>query len=165
MLITLKRYSYAATETEGVMELPTGERLATIEPPWIPNPNGAKGGQPFESCIPDGMYTINPWARPDGSLVWIIVNPALGVYRQPSDLPAPGEGRYLCLIHAGNWSTDVVGCVAPGIARLPMRNPKLNKIAQAVTSSKAAMRLINEKVSRRGPHILSIESVTGARDA
>ena len=60
MIIRLKRYSYGENETEG--QLIVGSNVfATIEQPWTPNPNGAKGGKPFESCIPDGMYRIAPF--------------------------------------------------------------------------------------------------------
>ena len=57
MIITLKRFSYGEYETEGVLII--GDRLfATIEQPWTPNPNGAPGGKPFESCVPDGTYRL-----------------------------------------------------------------------------------------------------------
>ena len=163
MLLRLKRYSYSPTETEGILEFRDGHTLATIEQPWVPDPNGAKGGKPFASCIPDGMYKLQPWVRPDGAMVYIIVNPDLGVYKLPSDVPDTG-GRYLCLIHKANWTTDIEGCIAPGLRRAPMTNPATGKMAQAVGSSGAAMTTLNERIGRHISHILSIESVLGASD-
>ena len=73
MIIRLKRFSYGRFETEG--RLIIGDKVfATIERPWIPNPNGAKGGKPFESCIPDGMYRLAPHTRPSGAKCFIIFN-------------------------------------------------------------------------------------------
>ena len=88
MIIKLQRYSYGEYETEG--QLIIGSRVfATIEQPWTPNPNGFKGGKPFESCIPDGMYRLVRFIRPnkEGSAAkaWMIFNPDLGVYRFPDD--------------------------------------------------------------------------------
>ena len=163
MLVRLKRYSYSETETEGVLTFPDGTRLATIEQPWVPNPNGVKGGKPFESCIPDGMYQLHPWVRPDGAQAYIIVNPDLGVYRLPDQMPLEG-GRYLCLIHKANWTTDIQGCIAPGTKRLPMLNPKTNRTEQAVSKSGWAMKTMNDQLGRLRSHILSIESVLGASD-
>jgi hypothetical protein len=48
--------------------------------------------------------------------VFILSNPDLGVYEQEFNVPEPGRGRYLILIHSGNSSEDVVGCIAPGMS-------------------------------------------------
>lgn len=156
MLIRLKRFSYSDTETEGVLHV--GDRqFATIEKPWVPNPNGARGGKPFESCIPDGLYALSPWVRPSGERCWIISQASNGVYKHPSDLPGPDSGRYLCLIHAGNFAADVVGCVAPGLTRRPISN------RFAVRDSNAAMRELFRLLGTNR-HVLSIEPAYGASD-
>jgi hypothetical protein len=164
MIIKLLRYSYAKTETEG--RLIVGDKVfATIEQPWTENPNGAKGGKPFESCIPDGMYYLESFMRPSGESAFIIFNPELGVFRFPKD-HIKGHGRNLCLIHAANWVTDIQGCIAPGMARYPMVNPKTRRIAQAVRSSGAAMESLRSRLGWGEPHhILSITSEIGASDA
>jgi hypothetical protein len=63
-------------------------------------------------------------------------NSDLGVYYQQGEVPDEG-GRYLILIHAGNWLRNVVGCIAPGMTRIidDDGNPM-------VTSSRATMRII-----------------------
>ena len=152
MLIRLKRFSYSPTETEGVLCLPSGDEFATIERPSIPNPNGAPGG----------MYELVPFTRPSGEQCWLISNADLGVYKSENHLPKPKHGRFLCLIHIGNWVTDVVGCVAPGLERYPMVNGKTRRLEQAVRSSASAMRELRALLDTDRRHLLSIESVLGA---
>ncbi len=161
MIIRLKRYSYGEYETEGQL-IVGGSVFATIEQPWTPNPNGAKGGKPFESCIPDGMYRLSPFTRPNSAFVFIIFNPELGVFRLPEN-HEKGSGRDLCLIHKANWVTDIQGCIAPGLTRNPMGNPKTKQVEQAVGSSGNAMSALR-KLLGYDQHILSITSETGASD-
>lgn len=171
MIIHLKRYSYGEYETEGRLFV-DGHVFATIEQPWTPNPAGHKGGKPFESCIPDGMYRLAPFKRPDDGDadhaeedVWIIFNPDLGVYRLPDDHPFR-EGRDLCLIHKGNWSSSVQGCIAPGLQRYPMPDKQTDNaiMDQAVRHSKQAMAKLRELLGTTQQHILSITNDTGASD-
>ena len=111
--LLLERKPTTATETEGFLSFDK-EILATMERPWIPA--DTPGGLPFESCIPDGIYKLIPHTRPDGKEVVALVNEELGVYYQKEDRPN-GVGRYLILIHIGNWVSDIVGCVAPGLSK------------------------------------------------
>lgn len=154
MLGHIKRFSYSPTETEGILSLGI-LHFATVERPWIPNPNGARGGMPSESCIPDGMYKMAPFVRPSGELAYIIWNPDLGVYRYPQEHPE-GEGRDLILCHTGNFVTDVIGCIAPGLER--------SSSWFGVSDSRKAMRAIRGRLGDSGQHILSITSETGASD-
>ncbi len=73
VIIYLKRFSYGKFETEGRLYI-GGQMFATIERPWIPNPNGAPGGKPWESCVPDGMYRLAPFVRQNGDHVFIMFN-------------------------------------------------------------------------------------------
>ena len=161
MIIKLKRYSYAEKETEGILVIGSLV-LATIEQPWTPNPNGALGGKPFESCIPDGMYRLSPWTRPNGDDVYMIFNPELGVYRFPED-HAAGHGRDLCLFHRANWAHQIQGCVGPGLKRYPMAHPDTGVREQAVASSGIAMDRIRSALGDT-QHVLLITSETGASD-
>lgn len=161
MIIELRRFSYSETETEGILIIGSMV-LATIEQPWTPNPNGAPGGKPFESCIPDGTYRLVPWTRPNGDPVYMIINEDLGVFAYPDDHPA-GHGRDLCLAHSANWVTQIEGCCAPGLARLPMKNPETRRMEQAVTSSRVAMSRIRSALGNV-EHVLIISSDTGASD-
>lgn len=43
--------TYKKDRTDGFMLLPDGERMPTLEPPWINNKKN-------ESCIPEGQYRV-----------------------------------------------------------------------------------------------------------
>lgn len=154
-LFILTRFSYSPTETEGILELPNGRKLATIERPWLRS-DAAPGGIPRESCVPDGEYDLWPFLRPNGDKVYQLIAPRLGVYAMPDDVPDTG-GRSLILIHKGNYVTDVIGCIAPGEQRI-LLNGKL-----AVGASASAMsRILTEVVYAL--HTLVIRPVISAYD-
>lgn len=163
MIIRLKRFSYAPTETEGVLLLTgTGETFSTIEQPWVRNPNGALGGKPFHSCVPDGMYRLMPHKSQSKGDVFIFWNPENGVYKFPQD-HEEGHGRNVCYLHAANWAIQLEGCIAPGLGRRPMRRKGEAVLEPAVMSSGAAMSRLRKALGT-GQHILSIESALGAKE-
>jgi len=49
-MLTLKR-EYSEDKTEGILTLPDGSELRTLERPWLNN-------EPFVSCIPEGVYIV-----------------------------------------------------------------------------------------------------------
>ncbi len=156
MILRLKIFSYSETETEGVLTLiGDNTKFALVGQPWVKNPNGTKGGLPFYSCVPDGMYQLLPWVSPTKGAVYLMYNPKLGVHKLPDHHEKDYE-RDLCLLHVGNFPTDVQGCYAVGLKRATKWH--------GVLSSRDAMALLNEKLGRVVPHILSIESVMGASD-
>lgn len=157
MDLKLRRFSYASSETEGVLAIADHD-LATIERPWVSW--HTLGGKPFASCIPDGEYDLEPWVRPDGSEVYILSNPELGVFKDKDDRPGD-VGRYLVLIHVGNWVTDIVGCIAPGTRRSIMKNPETGRYERSVSSSGEAMRILRDELGRQGTHRLTISSKCG----
>jgi hypothetical protein len=118
MNITLDRFAYTATETQGGLVIGS-EVFFTIERPWIKGSN--PGGKNFESCIPDGVYDLAPFTRPDGDRVFSLSNSDLGVWVNKDERPE-SQGRYLVLIHSGNTVNDVVGCIAPGESRILHNN-------------------------------------------
>ena len=154
MELFLDRYSYALSETEGILSIADFE-LATMERPWVAG--NTPGGKPFESCIPDGEYRLDPWRRPSGHEVYILSNPELGVFKEKGD----GIGRYLILIHVANWVINVVGCIGPGTSRSIMKNPSTGRYERAVSSSGEAMRIITEQLGREESHTLTIRSKSG----
>ena len=153
-----ERFSYADTETESVLSV-ASFKLAGIERPWVPH--DTPGGKPFESCIPDGEYLLEPWVRPNGQEVYILSNSELGVYKEEGYLP-DGLGRYLILWHIANFVTDVVGCTAPGMRRALMKNKKTGQIERSVSSSGEAMRIITAQLGRVETHRLTIRAKCGA---
>ncbi len=135
--LSLNRDPSTDTETMGLFTFDSVS-LFTIERPWIPTD---PGGMPFESCVPAGRYDLVPYVRGNGDVVRALVNPGLGVYFRDKDRPPPGAtistvGRYKILFHAGNWVTDVVGCIAPGYGRTVSRKGPM------VTDSRKAMKLL-----------------------
>lgn len=135
--LLLERKPTGDTETEAFLSFP-GTVLATIEQEWRPNPD-FPGGEPFNSCVPAGLYKLVPFTRPNGQEVVALVNEDLGVFLHDSDRPA-GKGRYLILIHIGNWAHDIVGCIAPGLGKADSDQGPM------VTSSKAAMKRIMDYI-------------------
>lgn len=130
--LTLERYCYSETETEGLLWLNDYESLHTLERPWRP---GAPGGVPFESCVPDGTYRLKPHIRSNGDRVLALWNPDLHVYYTDQER-AGRAGRYLILIHVANWIEEIVGCIAPGMVRTIANNKRM------VRSSRTAMQKI-----------------------
>jgi hypothetical protein len=112
MIITLERFAYLDDCTRGVLHV-GNQSFQTIEQEWHKNPDGL-GGLPFESCIPDGVYQLRPHMRPSGKKAFILSSSDCGVYEQQEDMQG-NIGRYLILIHPGNTTADVVGCIAPGL--------------------------------------------------
>lgn len=160
MNLSMVRFSYSPTETEGHLFV-AGDTLLTMEKPWVPDRQ--VGGKPFESCIPDGTYQLHPWVRgKNGQSCFIMNAPTLGVYMNATDRPA-GIGRYLCLIHTGNYVGDVVGCIAVGQARGILVNPRTKTMERAVLGSIGALQRIRDYLSDGKIHQLTIASVGGAR--
>jgi hypothetical protein len=147
--LTLERYCYSETETEGIIKLPNGKKIYTLERPWR---TGAPGGVPFESSVPDGSYKLISHIRPNGDEVLALWNPDNSVYY--TDQERAGQpGRYLILIHAANWVEQIVGCIAPGMVRTIADNKRM------VRSSREAMSLIMAAEPKR----LKIVPALGAK--
>jgi hypothetical protein len=130
--LTLQRYCYSESETEGWLWIDDDTRLHTIERPWK---RGAPGGLPFVSCVPDGTYRLDAYVRSNGDVVPRLRNPDLHVYHTAEER-AGAKGRYSVLIHIGNYVDDVVGCIAPGLDRI------ISKGRPMVTNSRKAMEMI-----------------------
>jgi hypothetical protein len=70
-------------------------------------------------CLPAGTYRLRQHQRPNGEQCFALVAPQLGVFHQPYDIPPSRQktGRYLALVHAGNYFWDA-GAVALGKDRV-----------------------------------------------
>lgn len=159
MITVLERYSYAPTETEGLWTIGPHE-LNTLERPWIPGPD--LGGLPFKSCVPDGQYRLVPYARRNGDECFKLINEELGVFATESDMRASGSGRYDILAHSANFVHQLVGCIAPGLARTLMTNNTTNSMERTVGSSREAIRLMLGLLSPREEHVVVIRPRLGA---
>lgn len=101
-VITLER-TYNENETFGVMKLPTGEILQTIE---LPN----KNNQQRVSCIPEGEYILKLRESP------IVRKTSKGKYLrgwEVTDVP----NRTFIMIHIANTTKDILGCIGVGMVR------------------------------------------------
>jgi hypothetical protein len=163
MELTLIRFSYGTDATLGYLY--AGHlKLATLEEPWSADPHGP-GGQrrevgKRESCVPDGSYALRPHLStryPFG--VYALVNPELGVYYQPGEIPT-GQlwGRSAILIHAGNTTDDIEGCILVG-----MRHARLSD-APAVIQSRTAVDQLRGLLGRDF-HRLTIRPIAGTQEA
>lgn len=104
-MLTLKRTYFDARDrygarTEGVITLPDGSEIKTLERPW-------KGNKPYVSCIPEGEY--------------IVKRDHTGKHRYFAVQEV--EGRSAIEIHPANTVNQLLGCIAPclylekGVAR------------------------------------------------
>lgn len=91
--ITVQR-TYRKKATYGFLLLPDGWECMALELPWLDNLRN-------KSCIPEGLYRYrkDPSPRLLGrEVIWID-----GV-----------EGRSGIQIHPGNYTRNILGCIAPG---------------------------------------------------
>jgi len=97
-MIVLRRTRYLKKGTRGVLVLPSGTYLHTIELPWRGNSSGTlrSGG----SCIPEGRYplTADPYLKGGYDSVLI------------SDV----RRRTQIQVHVANSAADVEGCIGVG---------------------------------------------------
>lgn len=145
----LIRDNWSHTEVLGTLSF-GDERLHTIERPWIATD---PGGKPYESCIPAGRYQLR-FHEHHGNKVVALTNPGHAVFYRDEDRDG-GVGRFMVLIHVGNWVDDVVGCIAPGKARATSGDGR-----PMVTSSKDSMKKIMEYIGYDDAEIL-IDWTTG----
>jgi len=125
----LKRYESTSDGTFGVLKV-NELTLHTVERPWLNN-------EPFKSCIPEGLYRLIPFTRSNGTEVYALIGDDVSL------LQSPNAKRYAILIHAGNYVTDVVGCIAPGLTRHE----------SMVTSSRMAMEMFMKEMKTATPSI------------
>lgn len=85
-----------------VGKLYTGDSLIcyTIEKPWEDN-------EPCVSCIPAGVYLLNPCASPKFGNTYCVENSALGV-----SLCSDTQRTHI-LFHKANSESELLGCIAP----------------------------------------------------
>jgi hypothetical protein len=148
MHLTLTRTHDGGVRTLG--QLTAGAMtFATIERPWIEDTNGP-GGMPRQSCVPRGVYALDRWDSARFPKSFILINPDLGVYRQPGDIPrGQAWGRSSILIHQGNRVQDVIGCIAVG-----MEQGQLQGEPAVLRSVPALLALV--KMLGRSKHVLEI---------
>lgn len=121
MNLTLSRTAYTDIAVTGELDLPTGERLFSIECPWLEN-------QPDVSCVPEGTYQLIPYMSPRHGATWFLENAQLGV-------GGLGAARSYCELHSANWARQLEGCIAFGLTGTPLYDPVLKVVEPAVEES------------------------------
>lgn len=158
MNLELVRFCYSDKHTLG--HLHAGElRFATLEEPWSADPDGP-GGQRrepghYESCVPDGEYELLPHTGTRYSDVYALVNPDLGVYRWPGNIPrGQAWGRSTILIHNGNYLQNTIGCILIGFEH--------DGATIKGGTSRPALNALRDVLGRQ-PHRLLIRPTAGTR--
>ena len=98
--VIIERFAYSPDGTFGRLTLPTGRQFFTVERPWL-------GNKPYESCIPDGIYTLE---RRRSSVVERTSGGDYVEGWEVTDVP----GRTYIMIHPGNWPSNFEGCIGVG---------------------------------------------------
>ncbi|WP_445354551.1 DUF5675 family protein [Microbulbifer sp. EKSA008] len=113
MNYNLQRFAYGPNATLGRLRVRDCV-FYTVERPWL-------GNRPFESCIPEGVYSCNPYSSPRFPNVWEL-------------LEVPSRSKIL--IHIANYAADVQGCIGVGSSLAPG--------SWWVTQSRRAMQQLRE---------------------
>jgi len=162
MQLQLVRHAYLARATLGMLHCDDSVVLATLEEPWIANPFGP-GGQRrdvqrnhHESCVPDGTYELQPHSTTKHPDVWALHNPTLGVWHWtvPPGLP---YGRAAILIHTGNTTRDIEGCVLVGL-----RHGRIDNV-DAVLESRLALERLRGRLGKQA-HTIVIRPTAGTAE-
>lgn len=100
-MLQLHRTDYTRFGTLGVLFLPSGAALNTIELPWRDNAHGTfdSGG----SCVPEGTYDLVENYYNAGGYNSVEVTPV--------------ESRDEIQVHIGNTAIDVEGCIVVGLRK------------------------------------------------
>lgn len=120
MKLILRRSEYKDDVTLGELLQDNKHLCYTLEEPWKDNKRGI-------SCIPTGNYICRPHDGSKFKDVWQICNV---------------KDRTAILIHTGNTTADIEGCVLVGLVK--GRDPKKPSVLQ----SKAALKLLKDFIGR-----------------
>lgn len=149
MNLKLLRSTGDAARTTGILQV-NGQIFATMEMPWLENPDGP-GGVRKQSCVPKGVYKLIAHHSTNFPNTYALINHELGVYYQPGEIPSGQKwGRSAILIHVGNRVRDIVGCIALGKEHGELQGEP------AVLRSTLAMRELDQLLNRTR-HTLEIQ--------
>lgn len=155
MMLTLRRDTSSPEATLGVLEVGQ-HKLHTIEPPWVPHPNGP-AGSPYVSRVPAGVYKVEPFKMPSGEKAYVLSNPVAGVFRMPFDIPKPrrAELRSRVTIRAANYAFEAVDAIGVGVERTK------TSVGWKVERSLDAMNVLRTVIDRALDLTLVIEEAPG----
>ena len=119
--------------TFGMMNV-NGRTIYTVERPWRDN-------KPYKSCIPPGKYvckkrkTTTSVPSSMQGRTWYLEGKSVTVHPEDKD---GTKTRCLVCIHIGNYTSDIQGCLSPGLS-MGMIDERL-----MVQHSRKAMMHLNE---------------------
>lgn len=150
--------TYYADAACGRLDVDEGKFLYTIERPW-------KNNLANQSCIPEGTYQCIPYFSPrHQDWTFCLVNPALGIYKLPSDI-APGIiGRSTCEIDIANWAFQLNGCFATGLDNKTLPEyPNLHAVSNSTTARAQlfAWMTVNGDIEHAPAWTINIQSLDG----
>lgn len=120
----------------GLLELPSGLKLFTIERPDLDNAKNI-------SCIPEGTYELR--LRESN----VVMRSSSNEFRKGWEVMKV-PGRTHIMIHPGNWSTDLQGCIAVGNSMTFLSG------SLAVATSRNAFRKLMAELENDDVHYLVI---------
>jgi len=152
MMLTLRRDTSTPDAILGTLQI-GDKKLFTIEKPWKPHPNGGPAGAPYESCVPPGVYRMEPFKHPSGEKSYVLSNPAAGVYKLPFEIPKPQRDqlRSRVTIRAANYSFEAVDAIGIGVERTK------TSVGWKVERSLDAMNILRTMIDRALDLTLVIE--------
>lgn len=119
LAVKLRRYDTGPLGTFGMLELPDGMMLHTLENRWLEN-------QPFVSCVPAGEYELEPHHGSKYPDTWAAVGETVSHWAEE------GKLRSVCVFHVGNWARDTQGCFLVGMERAIDRDDMISNSAEAM---------------------------------
>lgn len=163
MNIEIVRFAYLSDVTLGWLSVGS-LRLATLEEPWRPDPDGAGGqrreGALRESCVPDGQYVVHPHSGTTLKNVWRLENRSLGVYQLPTEIPtAQRFGRSVICIHDGTDVDSILGCILVGLGHAKRKDGRYQ-----VIQSDTALDRLRAVLGLSARHSLLIRPVVGTAE-
>lgn len=113
-MLTLRRDTATPEAVLGILMV-ADKRLHTIERPWVPHPD-CPAGAPYVSCVPAGVYRVEPFKMPSGEKAYVISNPIAGVHALPFQIPKPQRDklRSRVTIRAANYAFEAVDAIGIG---------------------------------------------------
>jgi hypothetical protein len=122
--------------TFGTIELPSGRKLYTVEPPWV-------GNKQSVSCIPEGVYKLR--LRDSG-----VVNRSSGGEFKAGWEIVDVPNRTFIMLHPGNWPHNFEGCIGCGLSYLLLSG------RLGVSSSRDAFRILMSELPVDEEHEIDI---------
>lgn len=141
--LLLLRYENSDHGTFGVMTLPDGQQLHSLELPWRNNLSN-------RSCIPEGRYRcILTWSPRFGRMMWLVngVVGRLGIRIHPANLAGDVEL---------GWKSQLNGCIAFGF-RLGRMQIDDGRWQRSLFTSRPAVRQFEDAV-KTSPFLLEVRN-------